>query len=161
VLASSCNAFAYESEAELSVVIIGKLAKFITWEDVQSDHFIITILNNPFKDLVDKTYRGKQVQTKDVEVKYINDIKDLGFTHILFVPEVPREEMNNIKAKVRNKNILTVSDARGFAEKGGIIQIYFAKQKTRLKINFDLSQKEHLKISSSLLSISEIVGEGK
>ena len=46
------------------------------------------------------------------------------------------------------KNILTISDLRGFAQKGGIIQIYSMSQKLKLNINLQKAQKENIKIIS-------------
>ncbi len=45
---------AYQSEDKLQAIIIGKVAKYITWENTNQEEFVITILKNPFDDLFDK-----------------------------------------------------------------------------------------------------------
>lgn len=153
---------AYESEDKVKAVIIGKLAKYIKWEDKKEDNdFIITVLNNPYDDLFDKVYAKKKIQGKQVKIDYIDDISQLKNPHILYIPKTEAAELSPILNVTSDKNILTVSDIRGFAEKQGIVQVYFASQKAKLKINVDAANKQNLKIKSSLLNIAEVVKEEK
>ncbi len=151
------NLQAYESEDKLKVVIIGKVAKYVTWQDSDGDVFKITVLNNPFGDLIDKRYSDKKINKKPVEIKYIDSIDDISTPHILYIHDVSSAQLEQILQKVSGKNILTISDSRGFADKKGIVQIYFASQKVKLKINHGVSKKENLMISSALLRIAEVV----
>ena len=154
----ACNPlYAYQSEDKLKAVIIGKLAKFITWQTDNSDEFVITVLNNPFDDLLDRLYKNKQIKKKPVKIRYINDITELSATHVLYIPHVSQRELDTILDNIKGKNIVTISDIRGFSQKKGMIQIYFVSQKVKLKINHDVSKNEDLKISSTLLRIATIV----
>jgi len=148
----------YESESKLEVVIIGKAAKFIKWEEDKSDNFIITVLSNPYGSLFDEIFKGKKVKNKDIKVVYIDTIDELQHSHVLYIPTSKKNELPDILNKVKNKNILTVSSIRGFAQKQGILQIYFVAQKVKLKINLDVAKNEDLHINSTLLRISEVVG---
>lgn len=151
------NVNAYESEDKLKVIIVGKVAKFITWDNIAHDKFVITILKNPFDNLFDKIYRDRKIHKKDVQLKYINNINDLTFTNILYIPKVRSAELAKVVKETKSKNILTVSDMRGFAEKGGMIQIAFSSQQAKLKINMDNTDKENLHIKASLLKISDVI----
>jgi len=155
----STNCFSYESEDKLKAVIMGKLAKYITWDTEDSEYFVITILQNPFGDLLDKNYHDKKIKSKNVKINYINQPDELEFTHILYIPQVNQKQLEQILDKTQHKNILTISDSRGFAEKGGIVQVYFVSQKVKLKINLDLAKAENLMISSALLRIATVVRE--
>ncbi len=157
VFFSSGQLHAYQSEDKLKAAIIGKLAKFITWQTHNRDEFVITVLNNPFDDLLETLYKNKQIKKKPVKIKYINDIKELSATHILYIPHISQRELDTILGSIEGKNILTISDIRGFSQKKGMIQIYFVSQKVKLKINHDVSKNEDLKISSTLLRIATIV----
>ncbi len=153
----SSSLFAYESEEKLQAMIIGKIVKFITWEDEKSKTFTITILNNPFGTTFDELYQGKQIKDKDVVIKYITKIEQIGKTDILYIANVTSQELETILQKVKNSNILTISDLRGFAEKKGIVQVYFASQKPKLKINLESAKEENMQIKSSLLQIADVV----
>ncbi|MEA3227873.1 MAG: YfiR family protein [Campylobacterota bacterium] len=152
---SSLNA--YESEDKLKVVIIAKVAKFIKWENKDYDNFIITVLNNPYGDLFDKTLHRKKIKNKTIEIKYIDDIDSLSDTNILYISTSDAKQLTTVLDKTKDKNILTVSDIRGFTDKDGIMQIYFSSQKVKLRINLKTATKENLKINSSLLRIADVI----
>lgn len=157
ILSTLSSLYAYESQEKLQAAIIGKIAKFITWEDSSSEKFVITILNNDSGNTFEKLYKNKHIKGKKVEIKYISNINQLSFTNILYIPKVTSKELKNILNKSKSKNILTISDTRGFAEKNGMVQVYFISQKPKLKINLDIANQENLKIKSSLLKIADVV----
>jgi len=150
---------AYESQDKLEVIVVGKVAKFVQWKRDRKRTFVITILNNPYEDLFDVTYKNKKIHKKKIELVYIDNIKDLKFTHILYISNSNSKKLKNILKTINKKNILVVSNIRGFAQKGGVIQVYFASRKPKLKINLKRAKKNNLKVSSSLLKIAEIVKE--
>ena len=151
------NVYAYESEDKLKVVVIGKVAKFVKWKRSREKEFVITILNNQYGSAFDEVYKNKKIHKKSIKIKYINSIKELTFTNILYIPKVDSKKLKTILKAVEDKNILVVSDIRGFAQKGGVIQIYFVSRKPKLKINLNQAKENNLKLSSSLLRISTVV----
>jgi len=148
---------AYETEDKLKVVIVGKVAKYVTYKDNNLTNFTITVLNNPFGNLFDSVYYNKKIKSKPVKINYIKNIDDLNNTDILYISNVDNEELSNIIQKTNGKNILTVSDTRGFAQRGGVLQLYFVSQKLKLKINLNSAKEQSLKIKSTLLRISDVV----
>ncbi len=149
--------FSYQSEEALKVAVIGKVAKYISWPNDTST-FTIVILDNPFGKEIDATYKNKKINGKKVKIVRINDIKDLPKdTKILYIPQKDSYKLTTILQNISNKNILTISDIRGFAQKKGILQIYFLSRKLRLKINLDEAKKNDLQIRSVLLRIVKIV----
>jgi hypothetical protein len=59
--------------------------------------------------------------------------------------------------------MLTISDAKGFARTGGMIEVYTDSNRLRFSVNIDTAQKAGLRISSSLLQLAASIehGEGK
>lgn len=157
LLSSFMHLHGYQSEDKLKAVIIGKVAKFISWQESQRDTFIITVLDSPLQDLLKKMHSKKSIKSKKVKIVHINNIDELEFTHILYIPSSKASSLKKILKKIKNKNILTISDIRGFAEKKGIVQIYFVSQKVKLKINLDVAREENLKIKSTLLAIATVI----
>jgi len=152
---SSLNA--YESEEKLKVVIIAKISKFVRWQSNDNEKFIITVLNNTYGELFNRTLNGIKIQNKNIEIKYIDNIDNLSQTNILYIPMGSGKDLNTILDKTKGKNILTISDIRGFADKDGVMQIYFISQKVKLRINLSRSKKNNLQISSSLLAIADVI----
>ena len=149
--------YAQHSESSLKILIIGKVAKYITWQESHHKNFIITVLKNRDNNIFDTTYHNRKIKHKPVIIKYIDDIKKLTKTDILYISSLNSKDLSKILQYIEGKNIFTVSDIRGFAEKGGMMQIYFASQRVKLKINLDVTQQEHFKIKSSLLRIANVL----
>jgi hypothetical protein len=64
-----------------------------------------------------------------------------------------------ILASIRGLSILTVGEAKGFAEHGGMINLTQEENRLRFEINLDAAQQSRLKISSKLLALAKIVQE--
>ena len=148
---------AYQSEEKLKVLIIGKVAKYISWQEKPKDNFVITVLKNENEDLFSTIYKNKKIKKRPVKINYIDDISQLKDTQILYISKLNTKNLQNIFEQIKDKNIFTVSDIRGFAERGGVMQVYFTSQKVRLRINLDTANKEKLKIKSSLLRITDVI----
>ena len=148
---------AYESEDKLKTVIVGKVAKYISWNDCSSKTFVITVLNSSYSELFDEVYFDKKIKSKPVVIRHIDNIYDLGVTDILFISELGEFTLDEVFMMSKNRNILTVSDMRGFAQKGGNLQLYFVGQKLKLKMNVDAMQEEGFHVKRTLLKIVEVV----
>ena len=148
---------ANESEENLKVVITGKVAKYIGWEKENSKEFIITVLGMLDTKYFDEIYRDKFIKNRPIVIKYIDEISQLTSTDILYLSKDSTCDIYDVLDRCKNRNILTVSDKRGFAQKGGMIQIYFVSQKLKLKINMNRVLKENLSIEPTLLRIADIV----
>ena len=151
----------YELEDRLKVLITGKIAKFITWQDNNSSEFVIGVYKNQLNDFFENIYNNTKIKSKKVKVKYIEKIEDLSKVKILYISQATTSELSSIFKYVKNKNIVTISDIRGFTQKGGTIQLYSKNQKLKIRINLDNAKKENIKIKSSLLRISDVIRESK
>jgi len=149
--------YAYQSEKDLKVLITGKVAKFVTWKEDIGDKFVITVYKNSFEKLFEKKLLAKKIKGKSVEIRYIEDISQLQETHILYIAKATTDELTDIFSKIKGKNVLTVSCMRGFAQKGGAVQIYFVSQKGKLAINLDTIQSENFKVKSSFIRVAKLV----
>ncbi len=151
---------AYEADENLKISIVEKAAQFMTLKG-RGGNIVITVYNNTYGDLFEKVFAGKQIDSKNIKIKYANSVDKIDDTTILYIANANSEQLSTILKKVDHKNVLTVSDIRGFAEKGGIMQVYIASQKAKVKINLDAATKEDIKIKASLLRIAEVIKESK
>jgi len=155
ILTLSLNA--YETEDKLKVIIVGKIAKHISCNKKSVDTFTITIFKDPFNGLFDEIYRDKEIKSRSVKIVHIDNIDNLTSTNVLYIPKVSYSELSHILKKTEDKKILTISDNRGFASRGGVIQLYFVSQKLKLKINTSSAKKKNIQIAPMLLRISDVV----
>jgi hypothetical protein len=150
------------SEDKLKVMLIGKIAKYIVWdENSTSNELCITILKNPFEKIPHQFYKDKKIDGKDVKIKYIENIDELNESDILYIPSSESSQLQTILDSIKGKGIFVISDIRGFAQKSGMLQLYFVSRKIKLKINLQSVKEEHLNIRSTLLRIAKVIKEDR
>lgn len=150
-----------EDEKKLMAVFFGRFSSYVELPGQFADRFVITLIDeNPFGSLLDELYRQKTINGKPVEVRAVTRVEDIGRTDILFITlEAPRARQAAIEHAQAN-SILSISHAKGFAERGGIIQVDFVQQKARLKINHDAALKSNIRIGAPLLALATVIRGG-
>lgn len=152
---------ASNEERDLQAVFLAKFANFIELPHSSKDKFIITIIDeNPFEDILEKLYKDKKINNKSVEIRYATKVQEIQKTDILFItiknPQIAQEAIEY----AHSEGILTISEQRGFAQRGGIIQLNFVQRRAHLVINYEASLKSKIKIDSKLLAIAQEVIRG-
>jgi hypothetical protein len=147
---------------------IFNFAKFVEWPSAafaQPDSpIVIGILGtDPFGTIIDQIVRDKKVGPRGFVVKRLKwgaDPKDLKECKILFVGASERAHMDDLVQMVRGLPILTVGEAPGFAEHGGVIRFVLEDNRVRFEVNVAAAQQADLTISSRLLTLARIVQQG-
>ncbi|MCX7897621.1 MAG: YfiR family protein [Rhodocyclaceae bacterium] len=149
---------ASEEEKKLQAVFIGRFASYVEWPDGRRERFVITLLDdNPFGNLLGELYHDKRINGKPVELRHARRLEEVGETDILFITVANFQARRAAIEYAQKNGILTISEIKGFAENGGIIQIDFVEQRVRIKINYDAAMKSGLKIGAPLLSIATVL----
>lgn len=150
------------TEYQVKAVFLFNFAQFVDWPpdavaDSQAPLVIGVLGENPFGDLLDAAVRGEHRGARSFVVRRYQRVDDIKSCDILFInlPEGDRPEA--VLAELKRRPILTVSDADGFAEHGGMIGFVTDRNRIRLKINLGAAQAAHLTISSKLLRVAEII----
>jgi len=152
---------ASNQERDLQAVLIGRLAQFVQWNHPKEHLFRITVIgNNPFGDLLNRLYEKKKIDGKSVEIKHIAHLEEIGQADILFVALENQQEVQEAILYAIKNSILTIGTQRGFAQRGGIVQLSFVMQKPRLVINHKTAQYSNIKIQAPLLAIAQEIIKG-
>ncbi|MBN1407895.1 MAG: YfiR family protein [Calditrichaceae bacterium] len=144
-------------------VFIYNFTKYIHWpSDDTSDVFNIGIfgendINIPLREIA----RKKTVSGRKIQIKQYNSPEDIDHCHILFVPSGVKEMIPDILGEVKNKSILTVSDADNFSEQGGMITFILIEGKIKFEINIASLEQAKLTAGSELLKLAILVDENK
>jgi len=147
------------SEYEVKAAFLYNFAKFVTWSQNESDSsnesFIIGIAGrDPFGNLIEQVMGSKTVLGKQIQIRRYRSVYQAGLCHILFVSESEKNNYKQILKLFSGRPVLTVSDADGFIEAGGMIRLYVADNKIRFEINVRAAEKAKLKLSSKLLYLA-------
>jgi hypothetical protein len=162
VVFGSWPELAESREYEVKAAFLVNFMQFVTWptnaftnEDAP---FCVGVLgDDPFGPALDQTVQGETVNHHKIVVQRWQRIEDCKDCQMVFVSRSEEKNLPDILAKLDSGPILTVSETRGFARRGGIINFYLEGKKVRFEINPAVAQRDKLKISAQLLSLGKIV----
>lgn len=137
----------------LKVAVLHKMIKYITWpEDRLPPDDIFTVgvvgkgrIRKALEDLEGQVAHGRTIAIRTFEV--MADVEDC---QILFVCDGRLEGIHGAQ-------VLTVSDRAGFAQAGGMIELYQADDKVRFAINMKAVERAGFRISARLLKLAKVV----
>jgi hypothetical protein len=119
--------------------------------------FVIGVLgDDPFGPELD-AIQEKTINGRQITIKRFQTIDDILLCHLLFFSFGEKEMVKKALQKINNKNILTVGEAEGFAQTGGMIGFVQEQNKIRFEINRAAAANAGLTISSKLLKLAIIV----
>lgn len=161
--AISIQGFSQASVYVLKAVYLEKFSRFITWPeeclmDDLNQPFIISIIGkSPLTENLEQIYAIQEIKKKRVIIQQIEDLKDIEGSHILFIAESEKKNLDKIISLTKHQPILTVGETKGFAEKGVLINFYESDNKLRFEINETAVLKSPLQMSFYLLNSAKIV----
>lgn len=165
VLVPLLNLKAQVSYNDVKAVFIERFTRFIEWPaeksmDDTTRLFKITVLNDKnFYNTLNNIYSDQKIYNKKVQVKHISNYKDIENCHLLFIGDNQSGNLKNILKTAQEKNILTISDKKGFSEKGVHINFFVKNEQIRFEINQESLKEAHFTVSYLLLNVAKIVGK--
>jgi hypothetical protein len=153
-------------EREVKATFLFNFAQFVDWPATSFANpavpFVICVLGvDPFERVLDAVVEGEVVKNRPLSVARFKRIEDVSSCHILFVSASEAPHFAQLIPALHGRAILTVGDADGFTESGGMIRFVVERNRIRLRINLAAAQAAGVTISSQLLRVAEIVGPGK
>jgi len=111
-----------------------------------------------FGDDFERMVEGKTITGRKLLLRRLSWGEGLTNIHVLFVSASEKKRFAKILAKLKDASVLSVGETDSFTEVGGMISLTRREDRIRPQINLAAAERVHLKISSKLLSISQIVG---
>lgn len=161
------SAFASESERDeslLKAAFVYNFAKFTrwpsgTWSGPRAAFNLCTAGNDQLEEslgrLSGETVRGHPVAIMPFESDRADQV-----CHVLYIAGSEHHHFAGLLDQTRNRPVLTISQIRGFADAGGIIQLFRAGDRVRFRINHRVARDRGLELSARLLDLAEIVDDG-
>ena len=141
--------------------------RFTQWPDSafaspQSPLVVAVVGDDPFGEILEKTFEGKNVGDRKVEIRRFpasaRPTRDqLRACHLLFVASSESTRLKDHLAAVDGAPTLTVSDLPGFTAAGGMIDLILADGKVSFQINRKAAEAAMLKLSAKLLQLGKVV----
>ncbi len=151
-------------EYTVKAAILFNFGKFVEWPPEsfknEASPLVIGIVGaDPF-GAVFEAIKDKTVKGRKAVIRRFPRVESFEDCHILFISRSEKGNLRPLLAAAKNYNILTVSDIDRFAEQGGMIGLVPGENTIGFEINLDTVQRSKLKVSSQLLKLAKIVGNG-
>jgi hypothetical protein len=151
------------TEAQLKAALLFNFASFTEWPEELPPSAPITI-GVIGSDSVAAALRALPGQTpggRDIQVQLVDESQNPRQCQILFISSANQRSIAATLAQVENAPVLTVGESEEFTRLGGIIRIYDDDSgHLRFEIDAGHANRVRLKISSRVLKLARIVGNG-
>jgi hypothetical protein len=171
ILLIFCNVFFASAqittrEYQVKAVFVFNFSQFAEWPsqsfaNPESPAVIGILGKDPFGPYLAETIVGENLNKHPFVIQHFTNVDDVSNCQILFINVDDKNKLKAILEKLKGKNILTISDANGFAKLGGIARLYTKDDKINIQINLEAAKEENINISSKLLKLAEIVKTDK
>lgn len=154
------------TEGQLKAAYLFNFAKFITWPEDHSDGadapIVIGVIGNSPIACELGQIKSKTVKNRPIVIHRYQTLPEVladADCHMLYLCDTEAEEIRRILGQLGDAPVVTVSDASGFVEAGGQIQLVTKRHRLKFIINLDAIRERHIKIDSRLLSLALEVRE--
>ncbi|HEX5755164.1 MAG TPA: YfiR family protein [Arenimonas sp.] len=100
---------------------------------------------------------GKNVRGREIRVHTIRPGKAVDDCHILFVEQEAVLKHEDWMSSLAEVPVLTISDAPGFAARGGVIELVPSDMRLGFEVNLAAAKRAELRLGSQLLALARIV----
>jgi hypothetical protein len=155
------------SEYEVKAAYLEKFTRFVEWPDSAfmkdvGKPFIIGILGEtPFNSILKKTYAKQKIKNKQVEIRYVSDLKDIDGCNMLYISHSLYKQIDQITSYIKNRPILTVCDDIRYKNKGIQIILFLEGNHVYFEIEQDAVNQSGLYMNSLLLTMSKTINTEK
>ena len=122
------------SEEALEAAYIYHFINFTEWNDHLSNYYVCIPDNEPLKNALQDSFRGKTVNDRNIVVLHHSQ-----FCHILIADQTPPSQTS-----------LTI----GYLNKGAILEFRRVNNKLKFAVDLEKLKRSKLKISSQLLKLA-------
>ena len=149
-------------DVAVKAALIFNFAKFAEWPalPVGAPLALCVVGDNGIAEALTETVRGQNISGHRLEVSQPQDSADWRICHVLFIADAETRRSANGLGEIRHVPVLTVSDGKGFARAGGIIELYVEGGRMRFAINVEAAERSGLHLSSRLLGLARITRDG-
>jgi len=149
-------------EYSLKAAFLHHFFKYTTWpEEVpekDAPPFELWIIgDDPFGDLIDKTFKDKVIQGRSISISRKKTVPKTIDAHLVFAGEMQDSERDRLIELCKGTQALLIGESTDFAIHGADANFYIKDSRVRFQINTDATKASGLTISSELLKLATIV----
>jgi hypothetical protein len=146
---------------ELTAAFLVNFVKFTTWPEsalaLDAPIALCVAGNDRVAVELETQTASLTIGGHPVAIRSVKHGSAITACHVFYVSDLDGKHVDQMLREAANQPILTVSDAKRFAERGGIAGFFVEQGKMRFAVNTAAADRARLRISSKLLSLSKIV----
>lgn len=146
-------------DVAVKAAFLFNFAKFVEWPALPAGAPLVVCVvgHDGIAAAFVETVRGQTISGHSFDVWVLQDSAKWRACHLLFVADAETRRSAGGLDEIKALPILTVSDGKGFALAGGIIEFYVEAGRMRFAINLDAADRSGLRLSSRLLGLAKVI----
>ncbi len=159
---SNSNTATAKSEEAIQAALILQFAKFVEWprgefQSANSPVVVGVMGDERLREILTFMAIDKKVGKRGLKIVDANTSSSWSSVQVLFIDESKSANIPKVLTSVNRKSVLTVSEAEGFSEQGGMVYFERVSKKIHLTINTAATSAARLNLDSKLLKIATII----
>lgn len=155
----SANAQTAE-ESELKSQWVEALIPYVSWPEKKTENIALCMLGRDrVFDYLEKLANQDQSLKLTIIRKSVKS--SLDDCNIVYVGTSEREVVRDTLARMRNKNIISISSIADFAQEGGVIEFVTESNNVTLVVNASAAEREKITLDSDLLAFVKVIHTGQ
>jgi len=152
-------------EYEVKAAFLYNFARFVEWPDAAfpapDAPIVICVAGaDPFGRALDDIVRDERVGRHPIAILRLAPSLPAEPCHLLFVSSSEQSRYGEVLAGVNRRRTVTVGDAPGFIDAGGLIRLFLEDGRVRFSINLAGLDAVEFHVSARLLKLARPVPEG-
>ena len=149
------------TELQVKAAYVLNFAKFTEWPDRAfrdaRASMLVCVLGNADVLAAFAGIEGKMVQGREVRISSNPRGAELQACQVLYLSQSNSADPGSVLKSAAGRPILTVSDTREFAERGGMLGLIPVDGRIRFEANAEAARAAGLRLSAQLLSLAQAV----
>lgn len=149
------------SAAQLKAAYLFNFVQFVEWpvhEPPAGAPFVLCVVNDDaVVNALEQTIKGRTAGGRSLAVRRLGAGAPLPACHVAYFAAADQKQLAKVIGTLSGRLVLTVSDVPGFAQLGGMVELYREDARMRIAVNVDALQRAGVRLSSRVLQIATIV----
>jgi hypothetical protein len=157
VLFVNLNIKAVDGLEKYQTNFIFNFTRQIQWPNLHSQpEFVIAVFgkNHPLTRELMQSAAERNVGGRKIKIVEFNSIEQLGFCHLLFIPESKTNQVKRISDSLSDSPVVIVTETSGHFPAESILNLSVVNDKMGFAVNEESAKKRGLMLSTQLINYS-------
>jgi hypothetical protein len=150
----------FANASEVKAAFVYNFTKFTEWPanalPPASQLVVCVVGDDILARALAQITKGRPIDGHEMVVHALTGDSPATLCHVLYMSSLSARRMAQTLVALKGTPVLTLSDSNGFAQSGGVVELFVDGGNMRFAVNVEIVQQSQLHISSRLLSLAKI-----